>query len=53
MKTIIALALFAPLAALAHPGHGETLHAHPELWIVIVAISAAVAFFHNPTKGRA
>jgi len=41
--TLIVLSLVSTLAA-AHPGHGETLHAHPELWAVIFVVAAGVVY---------
>lgn len=47
-RILIALALFlSPIVALAHPGHGETLHAHPELYAAIVVLAFVVTYFRR------
>lgn len=43
LLVLIVLSFVSTLAA-AHPGHGETLHAHPELWLVVVAVASVIAY---------
>lgn len=48
IASIIATAVAAaPLAAQAHPGHGELLHIHPELWLVIVVLATAISYWRR------
>lgn len=44
----VLLFVFAPIAV-AHPGHGETLHAHPELWAVVLLV-AILAIRRAPVR---
>lgn len=36
--------------AIAHPGHGETFHQHPELYAAVIVVAAIVAYFRNPVR---